>query len=257
MSILKLPYFNSKYGKNNFDTLHLTDFNRFNQKVLGLGDITKEGKYQEALAAVFDLQGFTSFCNQIEPHLVIPEFLNLFLSWLFHEVSSEFTKATKKGRVFVWCRLPFFAKYLGDGVLFLWDTNGFELTKYGNIVLSLNNICTSYSNDFLPTAKKTVSKAPSVLRCGIARGQIISIGNGNDFVGACINVASRIQKLPPFTFAFSQRGFNPKKCFSKKIANDYKLIRTTIRGLGDEELVYVDASQYALLTEEEKRKLAP
>ena len=36
---------------------------------------------------------------------------------------------------------------------------------------------------------------------------MFSIGNKNDFVGTCINMAARLQKLPGTTFAFNTRGF--------------------------------------------------
>src|SRR5689334_10170187 len=61
-------------------------WDRFNTSLLGVGDLTEEAKSTDAIAAVFDLEGFTNFCKQIEPHLSVPSFLNEFLSWLFDEI---------------------------------------------------------------------------------------------------------------------------------------------------------------------------
>jgi len=236
-------------------SLSVPVFNSFRPGVLGLGDIYTEGKYQEALAAVYDLEGFTSFCSQIEPHLVIPEFLQSFLNWLFQDIAQEFKKGELTDAIALWCKLPFFAKFTGDGVLFLWDTSDMSALHIGNVIASLINVSRHYSRDFLPDIKKVVTKSPFRLRCGIARGQVISIGNGEDYVGACINVASRIQKLSTFSYAFSRRGLSLEKHFPANNRDRFRLIRVGIRGLGEEELVYVDKAEFSVLDEKEQETL--
>jgi hypothetical protein len=252
MGTLRLSYENTDGGDQR---LSLADFGKFNSSLLGLGDISADGKYFEALAAIFDLEGFTSFTNQIDPHLVIPEFLNEFLSWLFQSISEEFKQNDDGDKVILWGELPFFAKFLGDGVLFLWDTRTLEHVEIGNIVVGMRNICSKYQSHFLAQIKKIVSRPPSKLRCGIARGQIISVGEGHDFVGPCINVASRLQKVGQFSFAFSKKGFNLKKDFDDSIADDFILIRFPIRGVGDEELIYVRKLEFNVLPNDQREKL--
>ena len=56
---------------------------KFNPPVLGLGNIDAPSREVEAIAAVFDLSRFTSFCNQVDPHLAVPQYLSRFLEWLF------------------------------------------------------------------------------------------------------------------------------------------------------------------------------
>ena len=257
MGILKLKYSKqSGEGEGNY-CLPLSDFQKFNASILELGDISKDGEYFEALAAVFDLEGFTTFCTQIDPHLVIPEFLTEFLNWLFESISKEFLQKTEEEQIVLWCQTPFYAKFMGDGVLFLWDTRGVDLEAVGNIVVSLGRISRDYGRSFLPRIKKRVARSPQKLRCGIARGQIISIGDGRDFVGPCINVASRLQKLGQFSFAFSKRGFNLERCFSEDFVQQCVLIKSSIRGIGEEELVYVIKHEFDLLSDEEKTSLLP
>ena len=64
-------------------------FERFNPPILGLGELTTDATATDAIAAVFDLSGFTNFCKQIEPHLSVPVFLNLFLDWLMNQIRAE------------------------------------------------------------------------------------------------------------------------------------------------------------------------
>lgn len=127
----------------------------------------------------------------------------------------------------------------------------------GNIVGSLLNICRGYRDEFLPRIKKSFTKPPAKLRCGIARGQILSIGEERDFVGPCINVASRLQKIGQFSFAFSKRGFNLERNFGETWRNDFVLIKYQIRGVGEEELVFVLASEFKQLSKQVRTELSP
>ena len=129
--------------------------------------------------------------------------------------------------------------------------------KEGNIVNNLLAVCEAYQQSFLPAIKKSVSKAPLKLRCGIARGQIVAIGNGQDFVGPCINLAARLQKLGKFSFAFSKRGFELHKYFTEAVQKDFALVKSQIRGVGDEELLFVLKRELRKLSLNEKKKLRP
>jgi class 3 adenylate cyclase len=260
MGVLNLEYKDLLLGRRELAyALPNSEFRRFNPSILDLGDISAGGEDIEALAAVFDLEAFTSFCNQIDPHLVIPDYMSKFLDWLFRSISVEFTRKQKKGSrtTTLWCKLPFYAKFLGDGVLFLWDMRDFDLDVLGNIVDGLSCICENYTQAFLPHVKKSVSRAPAKLRCGIARGRVISIGAGRDFVGPCINVAARLQKLGQFSFAFSKRGFDLDKHFSEDCRKLFVLIKSPIRGVGDEEFMFVLEREFKRLSPGERKKLRP
>jgi class 3 adenylate cyclase len=86
--------------------------------------------------------------------------------------------------------------------------------------------------------RKHVSKPPSRLRCGVARGQIVAVGNGHDFVGPSLNIASRLQKLSSLSFAVSRRGIDLSKI------KRFVLKRVELQGIGDQELVYVLKSEF-------------
>jgi hypothetical protein len=257
MGTLKFKYKIERLHDGVHVSLPTSQFKKFNSSILDLGEISQDGKYFEALAAIFDLESFTSFCNQIDPHLVIPEYMNEFLNWLFQSISKELTNRKTAKQTLLWCHLPFYAKFVGDGVLFLWDTSDFDLDVIGNVVVGLLNICVEYENTFYPKIKKKVSRPPVRLRCGIARGQIISVGEERDFVGPCINVAARLQKFGQFSFAFSNRGFDLERCFNEETRKMFVSIRAPVRGVGEEELLFVLRAEFNALTKKEQKALLP
>ena len=113
-------------------------------------------------------------------------------------------------------------------------------------------ICHLYLSEFLPAMKKKVCDPPDALRCGITKGTIYSVGNGNDFVGPCINLATRLQKLPGARFAFARRGFDPESIWEKKWLDQWILKKVAIRGMGNEELVYLRKDNFDKMMDEDK-----
>jgi class 3 adenylate cyclase len=228
-------------------------FNSFNPDVLDLGDIGAPSIRIEGLAAIFDLAGFTNFSSQVDPHLTVPEFLSRWLNWLFDEIREESLRESSNGDKILWSSLPFLAKFLGDGILFLWDTKNMGGAEVCNVVTSLHGICASYISDFYPLIRRIVTQPPSILRCGISRGMVISIGNGEDYVGPCINIASRLQKLSSLTFCVSRRGFDLEKYMPEETAVKYALKSVALRGIGEDELVWVRKEEFEELSAEEKK----
>lgn len=226
-------------------------FEKFNPAVLRLGDIRLPSKEEEALAAIFDLSGFTDFCSKVDPHLSVPDYLSRFLDWLFDAIRTELTAKNYRKSKALWAEVPFLAKFLGDGALFLWDTSNMTETRICNIVVSLFEISGEYRKTFHPQIKTVVGSPPKVLRCGIARGKVFSVGNGEDYVGSCINIASRLQKLSDLTFCFSQRGFDIEQYMEEGYRRDFIEKRVTIPGIG-EELVWALKKEFDRLPDKEK-----
>ncbi len=227
---------------------------KFNPDVLGLGDITQASIAKPAIAAIFDLQGFTNFCKQIEPQLSVPIFLNEFLAWIFEEIRKETCKTEFEEGYELWHPLPFLTKFMGDGLLVLWNIADMNTIHQHNLITSLHQISNHYSAKFLPLMKKKVSDAPSALRCGIAKGTVYSVGDGNDFVGPCINLAARLQRLDGLQFAFSRRGFNPETQWKEKQVGIWVLKKVNIRGMGEGELVYLRKDEFGRLSKADKKK---
>ena len=86
-----------------------------------------------------------------------------------------------------------------------------------------------------------------------------SIADGRDFVGLCINIASRLQKLADgaFSFAFTQKGLEPEVGIGWYEGWDFKLIKIPIRGVAKDELIYVPNSEFRKLSKALKRAYRP
>ena len=153
----------------------------------------------------------------------------------------------------VWSDFPFYSKFLGDGILFLWDTKDMNLKEIGNVILALKEICRSYVTEFYVNLSENYSYPPNALRCGIARGVVYNVGDGNDYVGPCINVASRLQKIGGLSFCFSKRGIDMKKCLEEEWHGDLIIKRTNIRGIGSEELICCFKEEFDSLSKENKQ----
>lgn len=225
---------------------------RFNAKVLGIGDVSQRSVQREAIAAMFDLEGFTNFCRQVDPHLSIPKFLSEFLDWLFEAVKKELIQKRYRAGCLLYTDLPFFAKFTGDGILFLWDSSELSVAEICNVAVSLENICRRYRRDFAPRIRQELSDTPPRLRCGVARGLVCSVGNGEDFVGPCINMSARLQKLSSLPFCFSKRGFDYEKGMVKETAETYEVKRVSVRGMGTGELVCVPKLEFGRLKKAER-----
>ena len=220
--------------------------------VLDVGDVKIRSVQVPAIAAIFDLSGFTNFCEQRDPQLCVPEFLGEFLDWLFEAIKVEITiKKLKKGSK-LYSDLPFFAKFMGDGVLFLWDTTGMDDTYICNVLVSLRSICGTYRSEFWERIKDRFKAVPVKLRCAAARGAVYSIGDGKDYVGPCINLASRLLKYSGIKFSFSRTGINFEIGMHKDGVKRYTVKAAEIRGIGVRELVCVEKGDLEELSKKEK-----
>jgi hypothetical protein len=248
-----IDYIKVKKGDNTLRLIKKASFDKFNEDILGLGKIKTKSTQIHALSVIFDLEVFTNFCKQIDPHLAVPEYLSKFLKWIFKEIKSELIEKEHEEGYKTWSDLPFLCKYMGDGILFLWDTENMSDTKIQNVVVSMYEICERYRTKFLPEISKSIVSPPRKLRCGIARGAIYSVGDGNDFVGPCINMSARLQKLYTLSFCFSRRGINPHK-MSESYNKIFAVKKVAIRGIGSDELVCVIKKEFENIEQHDKEK---
>lgn len=225
---------------------------RFNPSMLELGDISTPCQEKEAIAAIFDLTGFTSFCNQVDSYLAIPRFLNDFLDWFFGSIRKRLTEVNDGNSSSFWAELPILVKFLGDGLLVLWNARRMTEGQICRIAATLYEICCAYRNEFYPQISMAVYKPPSVLRCGVARGKVFSVGNGKDYVGHCINNASRLLKVGSLSFCFPHRGFQVREHMPVEYSRHFVPKYVSIRGVGDNELVWVAKAEFERLPEKNK-----
>lgn len=225
---------------------------RFNPSILNLGDVSLPCREKEAVAAVLDLTGFTAFCSQVDSYLAIPRFLNDFLDWFFNSIRDGLSEEMFDNRKAFWADFPQLVKFLGDGVLLVWDTHRMEEDAICRLVTMLHGVCRSYRQEFYPRVSRVVNKPPTVLRCGIARGKVFTIGNGKDFVGHCLNNASRLSHLDYLTFCFPHRGFPVRDYLPAAALRPFVPKYVSIRGVGDNELVWVVREEFDRLPEKER-----
>jgi len=246
-----------KFGRTGERCIRRSDFETFDPRVLGLGNIQKDAVSRSAICAIFDLEQFTTFCRQIEPHLSVPVFLNEFLNWIFKAIRKETVQrivGPGKHIVKTWHDLPFFAKFTGDGLMILWDPGNMGATNQHDLITSIHEILKSYQADFFPVMQRKVVDAPPVLRCGIAKGTVLSVGDGSDFVGSCINMAARLQGLHGPTISFARRGFDPETHWKESESKEWLLRKVSIRGIGNNELVYLRRDEFKKLSPAARRQ---
>ena len=136
-NINSTDYLKIKHKDKLISILKKDRFNEFNPDILGLGKIDVKSTQINSLSVMFDLEGFTSFCKQIDPQLAVPEYLNYFLNWLFEKIRKVSISKSFKDGYKLYSSLPFLAKYLGDGILILWNTVEMSDTTIRNIVVMM------------------------------------------------------------------------------------------------------------------------
>lgn len=226
---------------------------KFNSSTLDLGDISSPSQELETIAAVFDLSSFTKFCNQVDAHLAIPKYLNDFLDWLFSRIRIGLTNENTGGPKTLWADPPILSKFLGDGVLLLWNTRSMTENSICRIMTTFYDICQAYRHQFYPKICKAVDKPPLVLRCGLARGKVFSVGNGKDYVGHCINTASRLANLRYLSFCFHHRGIQVQEYMPEEYSRAFIKKYLPIRGVGESELVWMAKDEFERLPGKSKQ----
>jgi hypothetical protein len=226
---------------------------KFNPAMLDLGNLNIPCEEKSAIAAVFDISDFTKFCNQVDAYMEIPRFLNYFLKWFFACIVQGLTEEDDGVKSTFWTDLPMLVKFLGDGLLIVWNTHHMNSKQACRLVATLYNICKAYNHDFYPQINTIISKPPSVLRCGVARGKVFNIGGGRDYVGHCINNASRLSHMDGLTFSFPQRGFQVGEDMPAEYSRLFIPRYVSIKGVGDNEMVWVLKEEFNRLPEEKKK----
>lgn len=247
------------------------ELDRFNVNLLNIGDLRTPSKPIEVLSVMFDLEGFTKFVRQVDPQLTIPSFVSDFFNWLFKSIKEQMIEEKEEKSCILWAELPFFSKFMGDGALFLWRIDMDRIvnidknldpevlqdalqTNICNIIVTLRDITQDYQV-FLKSLKKRYVDPPTRLRCGVARGNVFPIGNGRDFVGPCINISARLQKFNDLSFVFSARGIDIEG-FHPAERKGFIMKRVSIRGIGDDELIYVVNEEFQKLPKDLKSDMA-
>ena len=225
-------------------------------QVLNAGPIAPLGDAHsnlvEIVVALFDLEGFTKFFirTTVIKYTILPLFVNAFLSWLNHCFSESYFPT------------PIYSKFLGDGVLLIWETGEQQILK-GALKAELMNFCwnmvrgekESYEKEFLPELLKKIKpiqtcEYPKHLRVSLSLGHAVKYvrGESNEYISECINVASRICKYDPqpqlYFIAHSNLVTNEEDLRGKYVQ---KLL-TQVKGIDKSIYAYIDKDDFNGLT---------
>lgn len=217
---------------------------------------------KNAIALIFDLEGFSKFTNQPD----IQDYVLVYLNHIFDAISVCF-----HGGEAYWLDWadqniqplslsPFYEKFLGDGALYLWNIHSEKdlfpfLTNLLNRLWNLKkyfSVINKKCSDYVPIAER-----PQRIRFGLARGIVHEIRKKNtnekEYIGFCINLASRLQSYcHHLGFIASSRIKVPEELLSK---HDYmKIIATEIKGFDDEEVIVDKDEFYSLPTKIKNEK---
>lgn len=236
-----------------------------------LNGVSKTRRNLTALCAVVDLEGFTDFCVAAQS-TDMRNFIKYFTDWFIDSLCAEMVEyPAEDGDEYegMYCRLPIFVKFLGDGFLLAWDTDEDEFARHikGAGLMSLCDSpesCFSVEQEVYGEIASILalliklrdrypgacqewtlgSPAPEVLRVGIARGEVYPVFGGGDFVGQPINLASRLQKLSSYKLAISATGLDRKKFLDSDVPARIVQVEGEVRGFIKPRRLFVLSDEF-------------
>jgi class 3 adenylate cyclase len=217
----------------------------------------KASRPKHGLALIFDLEGFSNFFNQPDVQDYVPQFINKVSAALsivmfggpayWAEPEVEYKPLALK---------PIHEKFLGDGAMYLW-LNSTSTTITSAFVTELCNRLWLLKSGFGHIVHAAYEQMPVVdlprkIRFGVARGTIYELqrkgGRQREYIGFCINLASRLQKYcPDLGFIASARVRIPEHALARH--HYLRVVAKHIKGF-PREIVIVDAEEYSNLSDD-------
>ncbi|MCH8269591.1 MAG: adenylate/guanylate cyclase domain-containing protein [Planctomycetes bacterium] len=213
---------------------------------------------KNALALIYDLEGFSRFFNQPDVQSYVPVFLNHVSEamgvCLFGGNAYWLSRGNAIGSLSL---RVVHEKFMGDGALYiLLPAAGESDFKTANLQALCNRLW-NLKLQFEHVVRKALERVPVLevprrIRFGVSRGTVYELKKphttAREYIGFCINQASRLQSYcPDLGFIASARLMIPDSELKK---HGYrKTVATQIRGFPN-ELVIVDSGEYESLTDE-------
>ena len=208
---------------------------------------------QNAIALVYDLEGFSNFFNQPDVQEYIPAFLNIISDSVSTCLFGGTAYWQDNARYPPLSSTPIHEKFMGDGGLYIFTPDGLSDFREGFPVALCNRLYILRKNFTAVLQKCTdtvpVFAIPKKIRFGLARGSVYELasqhGGMSEYIGFCINLSSRLQSYcHDLGFIVSARLKIPAE---KLTDSGYKkVIATRIKGF-PKEIVFVDNDEYANL----------
>jgi class 3 adenylate cyclase len=224
----------------------------------------RAGVAMDSFVLVFDLEGFSNFFSQPD----IQEYISRYLNRIFDAVSrciyggEHYWMDKNKYGAMPSFRGPTHIKFLGDGALYIWTFKTGERDSIKNDILYFINRCWNMKDNFKKIADKCSEDVPVVdlpkrIRFGFASGSVNKLiythSKETEYVGYCINLASRLQSYcRSLGFIASARISFPVKDLKKHRYK--KVVAKKLLGF-PKEVVIVDSVEYKNLPPETKEDL--
>lgn len=215
----------------------------------------KASRAKHAIALIYDLEGFSRFFNQPDVQDYVPRFLNhisnVFQTILLGGVAYWLTTEEQPDEPMTRLSAPIHEKFLGDGALYVLTPPGAVGSFTDDFVIHLCNRLWNLQNYFEVVLRRAadevpVFELPKRIRFGLARGTVYELTcrrtARKEYIGFCINLASRLQKYcPELGFIASARVGLPEEILKKHAYR--KVVATQIRGF-PKEIVIVDKDEF-------------
>jgi len=222
-----------------------------------LGFVPELAESKNAMALIFDLEGFSSFYNQPD----IQDYVLHYLNQVFDALSvciyggEAYWLDWPERNLQPLPLSPIHEKFLGDGALYLWSPDDKEKSFPNVFITNLANRLWDLKKYFIKVNEKCadlvpIAERPERIRFGLARGNIYEIktkkGEGKEYIGFCINLASRLQSYcPDLGFIASARIGLAQEGLRKH--GYIKAIAKSIKGFPREEVI-VDKYEFQSLS---------
>jgi len=217
---------------------------------------------RNAVALLYDLEGFSRFFSQPDVQDYVPAFLN--------HVSAAMGVNLFGGEAY-WAHNATIdpleievahEKFTGDGALYiLLPREGATDFPAGTLQHLCNRVWT-LKNRFSAVVDKALEMVPVIevprkVRFGLSRGSVYELQTqgtkGSEYIGFSINLASRLQKYcPELGFIASARLMLSDREIMRH--GFMKVVATQLRGFAD-EIVVIDSVEYEALSEETRNQL--
>lgn len=159
----------------------------------------------DAVVLCFDLEGFSRFFRQPDVHLYAPEYLNVIISAVQELFGNAQPSWLPPGDppVVPQLREPDFAKFMGDGGIYIWTAASQHEPISSQFKVNLLGWIWALQHSFDGIVTKAREVVPLVdlpqrMRFGVSRGTVYGLRRQRsvepvDYVGFAINLAARLQ----------------------------------------------------------------
>ena len=164
----------------------------------------------EVLAVVVDMRGFSAFCEQ--PHIESPYTCGLMTAF-YNTVRQIFIKYP-----------PDMMKFLGDGVLCVWQTNNEDRAIAIDVAITgLEDLSSRWRK--VLQGPHFIHGAPEGIGCALSFGLASRISTNDDYLGRPVNIVTRLVSACPSGTILIDRnvpGVRDKQNLRGKIASQLK-----------------------------------